>query len=53
MAKFKEKATTDEFDVGGKVPCIDDDRVSFVKGLFQDTLDEFLVKFRPGLPPSN
>jgi hypothetical protein len=30
------------FDVGGTAPDLKDDRVSFVKGLFQDTLPAFL-----------
>ncbi len=33
------------FDVGGDIPQIDDDRVSFVKGWFQNTLPDFLQNF--------
>jgi O-methyltransferase len=33
--------------VHGKVPAINDHRVQMVKGLFQDTLDEFLDTYRP------
>jgi O-methyltransferase len=33
------------FDVGGEVPTIDDQRVTFKAGLFQQTLPEFLTKF--------
>jgi hypothetical protein len=35
------------FDVGGAVPQIDDERVSFIKGLFQNTLPGFLKGFTP------
>jgi hypothetical protein len=35
------------FDVGGQVPDIDDPRVTFVKGWFQDTLAAFLRDFKP------
>lgn len=35
------------FTTGGATPQIDDPRVSFVKGLFQNTLREFLTDFRP------
>jgi len=35
------------FDVGGAVPDIDDARVQFVKGLFQDTLGGFLATYEP------
>ena len=30
------------FDVGGELPPTEDDRVAYVKGMFQDTLDDFL-----------
>ena len=35
------------FDVGGKTPETGDPRITFVKGLFQDTLDKFLEGFEP------
>ena len=33
------------FDAGGRYPQIDDERVSFIKGMFQDTLPEFLEDY--------
>jgi len=33
------------FDVGGTVPCIDDPRVKFVKGWFEDTVPPFVRCF--------
>jgi len=35
------------YSVGGNLPKLDDDRISFVKGLFQDTLTDFLKDFEP------
>jgi hypothetical protein len=35
------------FDCGGVAPQLNDGRVQFVKGLFQDTLDAFLAGFTP------
>lgn len=36
------KTRTGTFDVDGQLPAIDDDRVAFVKGYFQDSLAGFL-----------
>ena len=35
------------FDTGGQIPCIDDDRVSFQKGWFDQTLPMFMSTFKP------
>jgi len=35
------------FDRGGKIPQINDKRVVFVKGLFQDTLQNFISNYKP------
>ena len=39
--------TKGTFDVGGAVPQIEDERVSFVKGWYQNTLPGFLKGFTP------
>jgi len=39
--------TKDVMDLGGAVPQIDDERVTFVKGWFQNTLPGFLNQFTP------
>ncbi len=47
--KWKHLTFTDdprEFDAGGAIPSIEDHRVTFVKGLFQDTLPVFLQTFK-------
>jgi hypothetical protein len=35
------------FDVAGAIPVIDDQRVKFVKGYFQDTVPGFIDQFHP------
>jgi O-methyltransferase len=43
--KFNGDRAEGVFDCGGATPQINDTRVKFVKGLFQDTLDDFLSGF--------
>jgi hypothetical protein len=45
--KFSGDMAQDTFDCGGAVPALNDSRVEFVKGLFQDTLDSTLASFVP------
>lgn len=45
--RFDGQMVKSHFDVNGALPDIDDDRVSFVPGWFQDTVDIFLEKFEP------
>jgi hypothetical protein len=48
--KWQHMTFTDDaqtFDTGGAIPSIDDRRVTFVKGWFQDTLPEVLKTFKP------
>jgi len=45
--KFSGDMDKNVFDCGGAAPNIADPRVTFIKGLFQDTLDGFLADFKP------
>lgn len=45
--KFSGNMAENTFDCGGALPDLQDGRVEFFKGLFQDTLDGFLAEFRP------
>ncbi len=45
--RFDDKIAKSHFDLSGTLPDIDDDRVSFVPGWFQDTLPGFLEGFEP------
>lgn len=44
---WKDGAPKGTFATGGRAPEIDDPRVSFVAGLFQETVDAFSMGFRP------
>jgi hypothetical protein len=44
---WTKKVTKGAFYVGGAVPQIDDERISFVTGWFQNTLPGFLNEFMP------
>ena len=44
---FLSRERKGAFDVGGEIPAIDDPRVRLVKGLFQDTLPDFICGFKP------
>ena len=44
--RFDGQMVKAHFDVKGSVPDIDDPRVSFVRGWFQETVDEFLAVVR-------
>jgi O-methyltransferase len=45
--KFSGDMDKDTFDCGGATPQLNDGRVEFIKGLFQDTLDPMLANFTP------
>lgn len=45
--KWNSTYGTGAFDAGGKIPVIDDPRVRFIKGWFNDTLPGFLLEFNP------
>lgn len=44
---FTKPMESGAFNVGGQFPSINDPRVSFVKGLFQATLPDFLKNYTP------
>lgn len=44
--EFSRTVKSRTFDAGGQVPQSDDVRVSFIKGLFQDTLPKFLSEYK-------
>jgi hypothetical protein len=44
---FERNVAKNTFDVNGEFPKTDDKRISFVKGIFQDTLDPFLENYKP------
>jgi hypothetical protein len=41
------RCPADRFDVNGQLPDVEDLRVTFIPGWFQDTLPHFLTTFRP------
>lgn len=45
---FQGQRERGDFDAHGQMPTIQDARVRFVKGLFQETLPGFLESYRPG-----
>jgi len=44
---WRDGQSKGHFDVGGDVPCMDDPRVSFIKGWFEHTIPVFLRDFSP------
>src|SRR5262249_40332260 len=46
--KFSKTVKERAFDVGGAVPKVADKRISFYKGLFQETLPSFLKDYSGG-----
>tara|TARA_Y100000310_G_C20535406_1_gene740595 strand:+ start:253 stop:918 length:666 start_codon:yes stop_codon:yes gene_type:complete len=43
--EFQKNHPKGKFNVNGQLPVINDKRVKFIKGLFQETLDNFLKQF--------
>lgn len=48
--KFQNDMGEGTFDLKGQTPQLGDDRVTFIKGLFQDTVGEFRKTFVPRSP---
>lgn len=46
--EFSRTVRSKTFDTGGNFPQTDDKRISFVKGMFQDTLPDFLKEYKAG-----
>jgi hypothetical protein len=48
--EFSRTVKSQTFSTNGNLPAIDDERVGFIKGLFQDTLPGFLDNFKSDRP---
>lgn len=46
--EFSRTVKSQTFDTGGEIPQTDDKRISFLKGMFQDTLPDYLKEYKAG-----
>jgi hypothetical protein len=44
--EFSRTVKSKTFDTGGEIPQSDDMRISFIKGMFQDTLPKFMKEYK-------
>jgi len=44
--EFSRTVKSNTFDTGGEIPQTDDKRITFIKGMFQDTLPAFLSEYK-------